>query len=414
MGRTRIISANKAIYVTATGLLPSFYGEPAVANNAGSGVEAVQLHRIDTLSFDTDLASSRTDVREFGRLARLASLRTSDINPSISMGYYLTNGENEHHLGLNISGLSNAQATQSQFISGILTENNKKRARNIYVLVAPEGQDAFGAAQSTHFNNVDQDVIAFGNASLSNYSIDISVGEIPRADVEFTASNITFITGHNSGVNSFYLHNPALKLDATGPADSGTWALPVADTGNTDVDVLKPGDVTVTFSDAANGLEIGGVSLSDICIQSVSIEVPLSRTPIECLGEKFAASQSLDFPIDVTMSVNALVKDFESGSLQQVLLNAVDGQKQDITVSVKNRNNSSKTAIAYVLKNAILDSQNFSIGLDDNESVDLQFSAQIGGANSNDAGLFASGDYTWSVGAAGTQPDTPKLFKVQP
>jgi hypothetical protein len=45
------------------------------------------------------------------------------------------------------------------------------------------------------------------------------------------------------------------------------------------------------------------------------------------------------------------------------------------------------------LKDAILDSQNFSQDLDGNETVDLQFSAQIGGANTQTAGIFMSGSY---------------------
>jgi hypothetical protein len=410
MARTRIISANKALYASTTGLTTTFHG--GVLAHGPSGLKPNQLHRIDTLSFDVDLSAARTDVLEFGQLARIASLRTSDIAPTVSLGYFLTNGENEMHLGFNISGLTNAQAVDAQFISGILSENIKKRTRNIYVQVAPEGEDAFNAAASTHSNNNEQDVITFGSCALSNYSIDISVGEIPRADVELVAGNVSFITGHNSGETAFFLDNPSLSLDATAAADTGTWALPIPDTGNTDVDVLKPGDVTVTFGAAAAGLEIGGVDLSDICIQSITVDVPLSRTPIECLGSQFADSQSLDFPIDITMGVSALVKDFKSGSLQQVLLNAVDGQKQDITVAIKNRSNSAKTALAYVIKNAILDSQNFAIGIDDNETVDLQFSAQIAGATNTDAGLFCSGDYIWSSTGRGATPDNPEFFNL--
>lgn len=404
MGRNRVISQNKALFATPTGLLPSFYG---YADATPSGVHATQLHRIDSLSFETDLAGARTDVREFGQLARIASLRTSDISPTVSVGYYLTNGENEHHLGFNISGLTNAGATDSQFISGILTEDDSKGKRNIYALVAAEGEDAFNQDTGTHNNNAEQDVIAFGACSLSNYSAEFAVGDIPRADVEFEASNIWFATGQNSGTISRPTHNPSLNANATAPADTGMWILPVPDTGNSSIDVLKPGDVSITFGDAANGLDIGGVDLSDICAQSISFDIPLSRTPIDCLGQEFAAFKSLDFPIDITMSVNALVKDFASGSLQQVLTNAVDGQKQDITINVKDRNDNTQTAYVAVIKNAILDSQNFSLGLDDNETVDLQFSAQIAGANNTDAGMFVSGAYIWDSAGVGNQPDTP-------
>ena len=42
----------------------------------------------------------------------------------------------------------------------------------------------------------------------------------------------------------------------------------------------------------------------------------------------------------------------------------------------------------FTLKGAVLDSQSFSQGLDDNETVDLTFSAQIGGASTSNQGLF--------------------------
>jgi len=51
-----------------------------------------------------------------------------------------------------------------------------------------------------------------------------------------------------------------------------------------------------------------------------------------------------------------------------------------------------KVLIAFTqLKNAVLDSQNFSLGLDDNETVDLTFSAQIGGISTTTEGIFWTG-----------------------
>jgi hypothetical protein len=88
--RTRVISQNKAVYVTPTGWTI------AGSNNMVSGH---QLHRVDTFSFEMDLAGSRQDVREFGQLARIGTVRLSEINPTLSFGYYLGDGENELALG---------------------------------------------------------------------------------------------------------------------------------------------------------------------------------------------------------------------------------------------------------------------------------------------------------------------------
>ena len=60
--------------------------------------------------------------------------------------------------------------------------------------------------------------------------------------------------------------------------------------------------------------------------------------------------------------------------------------------------------VKYQLKNAVLDNQSFSQGLDDNETVDLTFSAQIGGASTTDQGLFFFPDTGLSVPAFGSLP----------
>ena len=118
--RTRVISQSKAIFV----------GPTDINANAATGYIPDQLHRIDNFSFDIDIAGARQDIREFGQLARIDSLTMSDINPSISFGYYLTDGENEARLGFNDDGISDAGAVQSQFLSGIMTEDRKKKEKN--------------------------------------------------------------------------------------------------------------------------------------------------------------------------------------------------------------------------------------------------------------------------------------------
>ena len=62
---------------------------------AESGFLPQQLHRVDTFSFDIDIAGARQDIREFGQLARIGTITMSELNPSFSLGYYLGNGENE-------------------------------------------------------------------------------------------------------------------------------------------------------------------------------------------------------------------------------------------------------------------------------------------------------------------------------
>ena len=145
---------------------------------------------------------------------------------------------------------------------------------------------------------------------------------------------------------------------------------------------------------------MGGTNFADMHVQSASIDVPLSRGNIEALGKARAVAKPLEFPIDVTMSFSSLLKNFDDGALDLVLTGAAGDQKTDITLSITNREDLEISR--FTLKNAQLDSQAFSQGLDDNETVDLTFSAQIGGPNTTTQGLFYSGKADPVVDATGS------------
>ena len=407
--RTRIISQSKAVYVSNTGLI----GDLSAGLRSNSGVKPPQLHRVDTFSFDIDIAGGRQDIREFGQLARIGTITLGELNPSFSLGYYLGDGENEFNLGFQTNGITDASVLNSQFISGILAEDATKREKNLYVLTCAEGKDAFAtvgnnatdvAAQRLLSGNegiiwgafVDnptgtyteaelaaQDVVSFGNCNFESYTVNFAVGEIPRVDVEGTAENITFDT------NNSCIYNPALNK-AGGRADTGQLMLGVPSTGNMNVLVLRPEDVTLSFSDA--DFTFGGTDLADMHVQSASIEVPLSRTPIEALGSAKAVARPLDFPINVTMSVSALLKNISAGQIDKILTGSAGNETTNITLKVKNEDGTEKHR--YIMQKAVLDSQGFSTSLDDNETIELVFSTQIGGDNQTSQGLFYSGACT--------------------
>ena len=124
-------------------------------------------------------------------------------------------------------------------------------------------------------------------------------------------------------------------------------------------------------------------------VQSASIEVPLSRTPIEALGAERAVARPVDFPIDVTLTCSALMRTINDGRLDLILTGLADQNTTDIELKVDR--NAGGVRNRWRLQNAVLDSQDFSLGLDDNETVDLVFSAQLGGATQIKDGLFYTG-----------------------
>jgi hypothetical protein len=381
--RTRVISQSKCVYASPTGILPTTLIGGGTTAIAKSGFLPQQLHRVDTFSFDIDIAGARQDIREFGQLARIGTITMSELNPTFSLGYYLGNGENEGYLGFNPQGIGTDGNIKSQFISGIITEEFRKREKNLFVLTVEEGEDAFQSTPYTPSERSTHDVVGFGNATISSYTVNFAVGEIPRVDIEGEASNIQFYESMSSG-----LWNPSLNRDG-GRADTGQARLDAGSTGDMDVLVLRPEDVTVSFSD--DEFDLGGTNLSDMHIQSASIEVPMSRTNISALGAERAVAKPLDFPINVTMSISALLKNFHAGALDMVLTGAAGDETTNITLDVKN--DRGLVANRFILQKAVLDNQSFAVGLDDNETVDLTFSAQIGGPTTTTQGLFYSGSF---------------------
>jgi len=389
MARSRVLSQSKAVYVTKTGVL----------QGTSSGVEATQLHRIDNLSFDVDIAGSRQDIRKFGKLARIGTLVDSDLNANASIGYLLTDGENEHHLGFQIKdSITGDFVGNLQGISGFLVEDDDLKERNIFICTVGEGKDAFATESWT--DRTEHDVVGLGNAFISDYAVELSVGDIPRADVTFEANNLVFYTGASSG-----LANPSLGLTDATKIDTGLVALPIPTTGESDVDVLRHGQIELTL-ESSTPLGIGGADLAEFHPQSVSISVPLAREALERLGNERAYSRPLTFPIDVTLSVSAITADLQAGELSTLLTGCGGQEKRNINVKLKDRCDGTTLRLGYQLRQAVLDSQSFSQDLDGNETVDLQFSAQIGGAGTVTDGFFMTGSYDVADGS----PLTPTMF----
>ena len=86
------------------------------------------------------------------------------------------------------------------------------------------------------------------------------------------------------------------------------------------------------------------------------------------------------------MSVDALVSELTTGNLTDIVDRNLD---QEIVVHLKD---GSTAHMAVVMKKAKLDSQSFSQGIGDNETVTLNWSTQIGSRTQTDVGVFLSGD----------------------
>lgn len=381
---------NRIIYQSV-----ALYSSPITGDATNESVDegdVKELQRVTDINWGGEV--TRQDINVMGQLANISREIIEEPVVNLDFTYFLANAYNESGaMGLTVN---HDTANTKNLISGILSEEGASSERNYYILVVPEGQDANDTSPSGTSNGV----IGIGNAFMTNYSVNLAVGEIPSANVSFECANLTFDKPDADRT----LTNPAINRAGTLPdiQYTGNVHLPTyttqEGTGNPEdltTTVLRPGDITLSFGTA--GLEAGGAILDGMSdassnqaahIQSVSIEVPLSRTPINKLGNPFAFSRPLDVPINTTLTVSANVGDIATGSLVDLI--CASDSSRDIRITLKEKCGGDNNMV-FDFRGAQLDSQSMSQSVGDNQTVDLTFTAQIGGANDQVNGLFISG-----------------------
>jgi len=346
MARKRVIYQSEALFAGPTG--------------AGA---LTQLSRVQTANYGFDI--TRQDVNQYGQLAAIDRIILEQPLVNLDFSYYANSGQNEQALGLTVSPSESA-------LAGILSGVGD--TKNYYILVSPEGSDAnIGATGQGK-------TIGIGNANITSYSIEAAVGAIPTVTVNAEGYNMKFYpqtTGFGPDIN------PANGA----PNSSTTFAIPTPETG-LGFTALRPGDVTLSIS----GI---GVDASDLKIQSFTINADIGRDPIQKLGNKFAFTREIVFPVVVTASVEAVMGDIGGDdNLGKALTDIVcdESAKYNLTLTLGQPSSScggaTNAAITYELKGVKLDSQSFSSSIGDNKSVTMDFSTQIGGANDQNNGLF--------------------------
>jgi len=351
-----------------------------------------QLNRIQSANYSFTI--NRQDVNQFGDLARIDSLVLDPPTVSLDFSYYLADGFNERSLGFFVQttgagmnrGITSAAGGAGNFASGQLQANS---GVNFYIVTSPNGEDLNRPEDKVNGGealSATDSVIGVGNCYLSDYSVDLSVGSLPTVNVTVEGANMRSVAG------SATTGSPAIDQEAGTPLALNV-ALPnptkdggvTGTIGSAPITALRPGDVTLNLT-AIDGVSLVKLDGSDGAhVQSASISLPLSRSPIDRLGSRFPFAREVDFPVNATLNVSAIVAETQSANLSALLNSGV----QNAEVEVKD--SQGIPAIRYNLKGLKVDSQSFSSSIGSNKTVDITFSTQIGGPNDQLNGIFMSG-----------------------
>jgi hypothetical protein len=380
MPRNRIIYQSEAIYAgpaPATGLhygtlTPGIGGNSNVPNESTSLVK--QLQRIQTANYSFNV--ERTDVNQYGQLAAIDRVILNSPTVSLDFSYLLGNLSNENILGLTIASGSSDSTVSA--ISGFLNKTSDER--NYFIRTTPEGTDTVGFTSNSSGNN---GVIGIGNGTITSYSTEGSVGNFPTTTINVEGLNMNFQKGISGNlvpavnpVDGSPLQNYYQLSQATQNVGIGS--------GNA-ISALRPGDITLSLSNSL----ASGVDVNSMNIQSYTLSLDLGRTPIQRLGNKFAFTREIDFPLTVSLSVEAQVTEMNAGNLATLV--ADDSATFTPSITIKSPNDSNLTMAKFLLKGAKLDGQEYSTDIGSNKSVTLTFSSQIGGPQDTTNGLFING-----------------------
>ena len=270
--------------------------DPQYAKAHGSIIK--QLKRVQSANYGFTIA--KQDINQYGNLSKLDSVVIESPTVNLDFSYYLLDGYNERMLEFVTNGEINA-------LSGAMSPELYQAGHNFFILTVPEARDAIGGDASLDAAGRDEykSVISLGNGYLTDYSVDIAVGQIPtvnctiegmnlRSDVGETGLDIPAVNSADSSLISDAWHNGERGVckPASQPGCTGLFSLPGAVSGFNgcgDVAALRPGDVVMNLGNSSmTSIQVtGGYSgtlKGSAHIQSCNISLPLGRSTLARLA----------------------------------------------------------------------------------------------------------------------------------
>jgi hypothetical protein len=356
--RNRVIYQSQALFAAPT-------GETMITASSHS------LRRVQSCNYNFSV--TRQDINQYGELAAIDRLILQEPTVTVDMSYYFEpTGFNEGHLGFRTNAVTGTSTASDHMLDYIISSGSGYDQKNVYVLVSDAGIDA---NDSTNMSAGTVDgIIGIGNAFMTSWSLEAAVGAIPTVSCALEAQNIVFATG------SYDIGNPAVVDGADQTATTVT--LPdgagLFDSA-TEVSAVRPGDITLTLGATnSDNSPMFGLNESDLKIQSASVAMTIGREPIRKLGKAFAFAREITFPINCTMSVNAIVGATAANKLYTLMTTNGDSNKYYCELKLVGYQGATAHTSYVMLKGAKMDSQNFTSSIGPNETVTIELSAQIG------------------------------------
>jgi hypothetical protein len=381
-------------------------------NEIDGGNQVRQLHRIQAInhSFSTDFI----DINEYGSLARIEKTFLETPNVTLDFEYYLADAYNEQVVGFITDG-------EHQTLRKHVMPEDRLYGQNFFVIQIPDGHDVI-RSNLDDFNEEDIGVIGIGNAFLSQYAVTAEVGSAPRARLSYEASNIRSYKGFkNLPVPSYNFGKSGHCFDSENKFSiPNTYESFLYETLPNQIEDIHfdqgsigvgPGDLRISLDNAGyiskNLKDFNDYSDGAAHIQGFTINLPIGSTKLSRIGTHLEYTRSYNFPARVDVQIRALMGDIrESKGLHEL----GKTKKHNLVLIIQDPRSLCNCGgvlqqeymkMAFYIKGAVLESEGFSSSIGDNKVVDLNFSAQLGGPEESENGLFIYGSSFF--------PDRPRV-----
>ena len=247
---------------------------------------------------------------------------------------------------------------------------------NFYVFNDPtQGEDGLADLSfSSSLNLSGYEVLAFGNAFLTNYSLNYQVGAMPLVATSYICSNMEFQDATGNSMDSV-----AINLESGNNKNVGRCNFNFSN-GSKTPQLAHPvgGGSEVTMQN----LQVGGQVLSGLhYLQSVNLNISLPRISSYGLGSDYAYNRKLQLPAQGSFTASSLVSGFQEGEISGVLSNE-SSYAFDVVLQ-----STGSDKVIYRVEGAKLESYSYGMEVNGMMSFDSQFSFPV----NEGEGLLISG-----------------------
>jgi len=238
------------------------YNALGIASNKGTIAGVQNFNYTFTLPYENST--------EYGNLGVKDRVINGQPDINFTLNYILNNVDNESKIGF---------GTSTSTMDNILNDNY---ILNFTGFIGKEGPDL----GDSNVNGL----MIFKSGYLTNYSLRGAVGDLVRADIGFTFSDLVFQQTSST---------PYTNLIPTGFSQSK---------------VCSPGEL---------GLNINSIGFltGDFKIQNFNLNLNINRTPEILYKEEFASYRYINYPISVTLDTEVILGDLQNDTLSEIVNN---------------------------------------------------------------------------------------------